>query len=277
MTYRNAVALLRQAGVDAPEWDAACLIEHFCGTDRASVPLQPERDYPSSALEHAVRGRAERRPLQYLLGEWPFYRQIYEVSPACLIPRADTETLVERAVARLPKGAFFADLCTGSGCIAVSALCERPDASALAVDLSQAALSLAARNAARNGVADRLTLRAADVLNFVPEYPRPAAILSNPPYIRTSELETLSPEVRSEPRMALDGGEDGLRFYRALLRIAREWLEPDGFCLFEIGYDQADDLRRMAAENGFTCSILRDYGGNDRVAELQRADRDPTA
>ena len=99
MTYRNAVALLRQAGVDAPEWDAACLIEHFCGTDRASVPLQPERDYPSSALEHAVRGRAERRPLQYLLGEWPFYRQIYEVSPACLIPRADTETLVERAVA----------------------------------------------------------------------------------------------------------------------------------------------------------------------------------
>ena len=136
---------------------------------------------------------------------------------------------------------------------------------------------MAARNAARNGVADRLTLRAADVLNFVPEYPRPAAILSNPPYIRTSELETLSPEVRSEPRMALDGGEDGLRFYRALLRIAREWLEPDGFCLFEIGYDQADDLRRMAAENGFTCSILRDYGGNDRVAELQRADRDPTA
>lgn len=281
MTYREITTVLRQAGIDTPEWDAALLIGHFCSVNRTSVTSALDRDYPSSALETAVRVRADRFPLQYLLGEWQFYRQTYEVTPDCLIPRADTEILVERAIRVLPENAFFADLCTGSGCIAVSTLCERPDTTAIAVDLSQKALDIAARNAKRNGVSERLEFACANVLSENAEWamsrPRPSAILSNPPYVRSGEIDVLSPEVGHEPRMALDGGNDGLVFYRSLLRLAREWLAPNGVCLFEIGCDQADDLRKLAAENGFSCAILRDYGGNDRVAELRRANEEPPA
>ena len=281
MTYRQIVDQLIQAGIETPAWDASLLLERFCACDRATVSLDPDRDYPEPRLEEAVRARADRFPLQYLLGEWEFYRQTYEVTPSCLIPRADTEILVERAIRLLPKNAFFADLCTGSGCIAISTLCERPDTTAFAVDLSTDALAVASRNAEKNGVCDRLELCRADVLSadtaWAMNRPRPAAILSNPPYIRSDEWNNLSTEVKQEPRMALDGGADGLAFYRALLRLASAWLAPNGFCLFEIGYDQADELRRLASENGFSCTILRDYGGNDRVAELQRANTDPIA
>ena len=281
MTYRQIVERLTAAGVDTPEWDAALLIEHFCAVDRTSASLDPDRDDPCPDLEKAVRARADRFPLQYLLGEWQFFRQTYKVTPDCLIPRADTEILAERAIRVLPRNAFFADLCTGSGCIAVSTLCERPDTSAIAVDLSREALAVAAENAERNGVDGRLELCCADLLSpetkWMTSRPRPSAILSNPPYIRSAAIGTLSPEVGHEPRMALDGGSDGLAFYRALLRIAHEWLAPNGVCLFEIGYDQADDLRRLAALNGFSCAILRDYGGNDRVAELRRANEETPA
>ena len=281
MTYRQIVDQLTQAGIETPAWDASLLLERFCACDRTTVSLDPDRDYSEPKLESAVRARADRFPLQYLLGEWEFYRQTYEVTPSCLIPRADTEILVERAIRTLPKNAFFADLCTGSGCIAISTLCERPDTTAFAVDLSTDALAVASRNAEKNGVADRLEFFRADVLSEDPAWaltrPRPAAILSNPPYIRSEAWDMLSHEVKQEPRMALDGGADGLSFYRALLRLASEWLAPNGFCLFEIGYDQAEELRRLASENGFSCTILRDYGGNDRVAELRRANTDPSA
>ena len=281
MTYRQIVERLTAAGIDTPEWDASLLVEHFCAADRATATLFPDRDYADPALARAVRSRAERVPLQYLLGEWQFFRQTYEVTPDCLIPRADTEVLVERAIRAMPPSSFFADLCTGSGCIAISTLCERPDTTAIAVDLSRAALDVATRNADKNGVTERLEICRADILSENTEWafsrPRPSAILSNPPYIRSAALLELSPEVLAEPRMALDGGADGLVFYRALLRLARDWLASDGFCLFEIGYDQADDLRRLADENGFLCTILRDYGGNDRVAELRRANADPSA
>ena len=281
MTYRQIVEKLTQAGIETPAWDASLLLERFCACDRTTVSLDPDRDYPEPNLEEAVRARANRFPLQYLLGEWEFYRQTYEVTPACLIPRADTEILVERAIRILPKNAFFADLCTGSGCIAISTLCERPDTTALAVDLSADALAVASRNAEKNSVFDRLEFCRANVLSedsaWALTRPRPAAILSNPPYIRSDAWNALSREVKQEPRMALDGGADGLVFYRALLRLASAWLAPNGFCLFEIGYDQADELRRLATEIGFFCTILRDYGGNDRVAELRRANITPPA
>ena len=272
MTYREATEKLKQAGIADAEWDAALLIAHFCGTDRARILAEPERYYDSDALRDAVRARSGRFPLQYLIGEWTFWKQTYEVTPDCLIPRPDTEILVEQAVAELPENAFFADLCTGSGCIAVSTLCERPDTTALAVDLSRAAIGIAIRNAEENGVSERFTPLVADVLTngWTSGFPRPAAILSNPPYIRSAELAALAPEIGAEPEMALDGGADGLRFYRGLVRLARDWLAPDGVCLFEIGFDQADDLRRIASENGFSCGIVRDLGGNDRVVRLRR-------
>lgn len=272
MTYAEICRALAASGIDSPEWDAQLLIEHFCNKDRLYILANPNENLVSEELRQAAEKRCDREPLQYLIGTWPFYRQEYEVSPACLIPRSDTEILVEEAIGRLPQNAFFADLCTGSGCIAVSVLAERGDTHALAVDLSKDALSLAERNAIRNRVSDRLSIKHADILQFPTEWiengPRPQAILSNPPYIRTSVLKELAPEVGFEPQMALDGGEDGLIFYRALLKIAQKWLAPSGFCLFEIGYDQGNELRVLAENMGFSCTIRKDFGGCDRVAIL---------
>lgn len=271
MTYRELCEALRASGVESPEFEAVCLLEDLCGANRQEVFGTPECEYDSDTLQDALRRRLAHEPLQYILGEWQFYRQTYLVSPDCLIPRADTEGLVEQAIGMLPVGASFADLCTGSGCIAISVLAERRDTHALAVDLSDGALALARKNAERNGVAERLAFRKADLLTMQPQsLGHFDAILSNPPYIRSDVLPTLSEEVRHEPQMALDGGKDGLVFYRALLHLAQECLTEGGFCLFEIGYDQGDDIRALAAGAGFQCSVRRDLGGRDRVAILTR-------
>ena len=273
MTYREICDLLYAAGIESAEWDARLLLEHFCGACGATVALDAARDYPQPALADAVRRRAQRYPLQYLLGEWQFYRQSYEVSPDCLIPRADTEVLVEEAIRSLPPNAYFADLCTGSGCIAVSILAERPDTRAVAVEKFGQTLSLAVRNAAKNGVSERFEPIEGDVLTegFLPKGVRFDAILSNPPYIRKDVLKTLEPELYAEPVVALDGGEDGLLFYRAILQNCARHLDANGFFLFEIGYDQAASLCRLGREAAFSeARVLRDYGGNDRAVLLRR-------
>ena len=274
MTYQELVALLKEAAVDSPEWDAALLLEHFCGISIGSMDPTDPTDYQSEDLEAAARRRATHYPLQYILGEWSFYRQTYEVSPDCLIPRADTEILVEEAIRHLPHGAHFADLCTGSGCIAISTLCERPDTTAYAIDKFVATLAVAMRNASKNGVADRLSLSVADVLKdgALPSEMQFDAILSNPPYIRTGVVGELAPEVLAEPAAALDGGADGLLFYRAILQNGKKHLKAGGFFLFEIGFDQAEDIARLAKEAGYpTCKIIKDLSGNDRVALITEA------
>ena len=275
MTYRQICATLEHAGVEAAEWDAALLIEHFCNVRADAVRLDSNREYASDSLTEAVRRRAEHFPLQYLLGEWQFYRQTYEVSPDCLIPRADTEILVEEAIKLLPHGARFADLCTGSGCIAVSVLAERPDTRACAVEKFTPTLALAERNAERNGVGERLEPICADVLlgDALPKDGRFDAIVSNPPYISANALKTLAPELDFEPRAALDGGEDGLVFYRAMLSPYADRLTPDGFFLFEIGYDQAEAVTALGRMAGFSvCRLIKDFGGNDRVVYLARGE-----
>lgn len=274
MTWSEICDRLRAGGVENPSWDAELLLEHFCAVSRAAILAAPDTDYSSPALAEAVARRAERYPLQYLLGEWQFYRQTYEVSPDCLIPRADTELIVETAVRLLPRGAYFADLCTGSGCIAISALAERPDTRALALEKFPRTLALARRNAARNGVQDRFTPHLADLFDTdpIPTDRKFDAILSNPPYIRPEVIEGLEPELAAEPRAALDGGADGLDFYRRILALAPNCLTPDGFVLFEIGFDQAEALCALAPVYGFSVeSVLRDLGGCDRAVVLRRA------
>ena len=250
---REIAARLLAAGVENAAWEAKLLCEKFDG----------------DALEAAAKKRGEHYPLQYILGEWEFWRETYEVSEHCLVPRPDTEHLVEQAIKRLPQGAKFLDLCTGSGCVAISTLCSRPDAEAVAVDLFPETLALAARNAARNGVKERVEFRLADVLAGCTEENVYDAVLSNPPYIRNDVVPTLSDEVKCEPAAALCGGEDGLDFYRAILDKWQKALKRGGFFLFEIGFDQAEDLKKMAAVRGLTATVFRDYGGNDRVVLLQ--------
>ena len=154
--------------------------------------------------------------------------------------------------------------------MAISTLCSRPDTAAVAVDLFRETLALAQRNAVRNGVQERFTPWLCDVLQgYEGAESHFDAILSNPPYIRAEVMKTLEKEVQHEPSAALLGGADGMDFYRAILQKWRKLLKKDGFFLFEIGYDQGDEIKALAAEHGLSATVFRDYGGNDRVALLQ--------
>ncbi len=273
-TYRTLCTVLREAGVDDASGEAALLLEHFCGVSRMSCLTDPTREYDGEGLDEAVARRLTRYPLQYILGTWDFYGCTFRVNEHCLIPRPDTETLVEMAVRTLPQGALVVDLCTGSGCIAIAVLKARPDVRAVALELYPETLALATENAAGNGVSDRFTPVCADLLtdgmdklqNMAPF----DAILSNPPYIPAKVVDGLAPELFHEPRAALDGGVDGLTFYRAILKDYPRLLKPTGRILLEIGYDQAAALADLSHAYLPTAAltVCKDLGGNDRVVEL---------
>ncbi|MGM9636976.1 MAG: peptide chain release factor N(5)-glutamine methyltransferase [Eubacteriales bacterium] len=208
-------------------------------------------------------------PLAYLIGEWYFWRYTFKITPDCLIPRPDTERVVEAALDNLPENGRFADLCTGSGCIGISILGERGDARGVAVDVSEGALAVAAENADRIGVVERMAFITSDLLTDDPLTGEFDLILSNPPYIPSADLAKY-PDLAAEPAIALDGGLDGLIFYRRFLDAFLRHLAPAGAFVFEIGYDQGESLCRLADDRGLSCEILRDYGGNDRVAVVRR-------
>ncbi len=270
-SYRTLTAALCAAGVDDPAMEAELLLEHFAGLSPSAILADRDGMYDIPALDAAVVRRISHEPLQYILGEWCFCGLPFAVNEHCLIPRPDTEILVEEAIRLLPAGARFADLCTGSGCIATAVLAHRPDTTAVALELYPDTLSLATENARANGVGERFTPICADLLTGGREALSPYmpldAILSNPPYIRTSDLAGLSPEVHSEPSAALDGGEDGLAFYRAILQRYAAMVRPGGRIFLEIGCDQADALRSLCAEYlpQAAVSVKKDLGGRDRL------------
>lgn len=265
MTYSEMCSRLRDAGIENYHGEARILAEEICGE------FSENKDFGDPRLDDAVNRRCGGFPLQYIIGKWWFCRCEFEVDENCLIPRPDTELIVELAQKKIRSNGCFADLCTGSGCIAVSLLDLREDLKALAVDLYPKTLDIAIRNAEKNKVSSRFSSMLGDVLS--PDLlgnEKFDSIISNPPYIRRDVIPTLSKEVSYEPLAALDGGDDGLLFYRAILDNFEKNLEPDGFFLFEIGYDQASDMRELAASRGFECIIYRDLGGNDRAALLCR-------
>lgn len=224
--------------------------------------------YPDdAAYETALSRYYAGEPLAYLLSEQYFWRYRFLVTPDVLIPRPDTERLVETALALLPVGGRFADLCTGSGAIALSIAADRPDTSAQALDISDAALQVASENARALSVADRVEFFCADLFRDDPLTGEFDLILSNPPYIPRADI-ALYPSLAFEPQIALDGGEDGMDFYRAILRRFGGHLKQDGKILFEIGFDQRAQICRLAEEFGYSCTVTKDYGGNDRVAKL---------
>ena len=267
MTYKEAVRILSEAGIGSASYDARELFVHFGGFNRSEIFLSdPECDNP--ALIEAIERRAAREPLQYIIGEVEFYRESYLVTPDCLIPRADTEILVDYAVHNLPEGAVFLDLCTGSGCIAISTLKNTKNTKAIAADIDGGALAVATENAIRNGVADRLHLRRVDLMEEVIDEPV-FAVLSNPPYVSESAYAQLEQEISHEPPHAFIGGADGGDFYRHLTPIYKDKITEGGFIAYEIGFDQAELIRIIAEECGMSCEILKDYGGRDRVAILR--------
>lgn len=224
--------------------------------------------YPDESDYQAALARYESgEPLAYILGEQYFWRYRFTVTPDVLIPRPDTERLVEAALSLLPKGGRFADLCTGSGAIALSICADRTDLTCDAADISRAALAVARKNAADLGTNARVRFHLADLLAEDPLCGLYDAILSNPPYIPAADIADY-PSLSYEPRIALDGGADGMDFYKAILARFGGHLKEGGCFLFEIGYDQGDAIRQLAKERGYTCTVTKDYGGNDRVAKL---------
>lgn len=267
MKLSEAISILTSAGVESPRHDAREIFRKIGKLkDYELISADAESDLPE--LHSAVKRRALREPLQYILGTVDFYREIYEVTPDCLIPRQETELLVDFAVKNIPDGKRFIDLCTGSGCVAISTLCNTKDTTGVAVDLSEDALRVAERNAEKNGVFNKMTFICKDVLTE-PVTESVFAVLSNPPYVTESAYAELEPEIYKEPKIAFVAGEDGLIFYRRIIALYKDKIEPDGFFAFEIGYDQGVALRELAKLHGMSADIIKDYSGNDRIAILR--------
>ena len=276
MTYLDIVKLIRDIGSDAPESDAAQLISAFYNKDRQWCILNKAEQLPLSPhLDRAIADLKNHIPIQYIIGEAWFYGNRFKVTPDCLIPQPDTEHAVELAIRHLKPGGALLDLCTGSGCIAISVLKQCPSATGVAVDISRGALNVAEANALAHGCSDRLRILESDALS--PECSEWIAeadvIVSNPPYISTKVIPTLSKEVQNEPHLALDGGEDGLLFYRHFILELTKYMKHGSVMILEIGYDQAEQIKSLCKTAGMQLTLHRDFGGNIRVAEIAHLNR----
>ena len=195
MTRREIAAFLKECGSDEPQSEVKVILEELFGVSAAAQMCSPDRDYDSEKLRELLTRRKAREPLQYILGYAYFCSEKYLLNDACLIPRSDTELLVSKAAELLPEGAVIADLCTGSGCIAISLLSMRPDIKAVATDISERAVQAAQNNALLNGISDRLHLFVCDIFTHPLKDSKFDAVISNPPYIPPSVVKKLSPEV----------------------------------------------------------------------------------
>ena len=278
MTIRQFQRTLEQdlaaLGAESPRFDAAQLLRWLSGQDQAWLIAHtgdacPE-DWQARSVD-ALHRLESGEPLQYLLGEWEFYGLPLAVGPGVLIPRADTETIVETcllALAPVPDPAIW-DLCSGSGAIALALASRRPDARILAAELSEEALPYLRQNIAALAP-DQVTAVQTDVLTQLPDG-LCDLIVSNPPYITEADMQTLSPQVRREPELALYGGEDGLRFYRQLTHSCYDHLRPGGWLIFEIGYDQGESVPALLRQRGFDQVFCRnDLAGVPRCAGGRR-------
>ena len=276
MTYSEAVhkakCCLEQHEVPDPGIDALLLLQFVCGITRAHYYAVREDRMPEEEFDRymeLVRRRAGRIPLQQLTGEQQFMGLPFHVSEDVLTPRQDTEILVEEALKRARPGAKILDLCTGSGCILISLLKLGPDLEGTGSDLSEKALEIAAENAEMNKV--EVSFVQSDLFARIPG--TFDMIVSNPPYIVSSVIGSLMEEVRDhEPLMALDGGTDGLDFYRRIVPESMDHLNPGGWLIVEIGYDQGDLVRSMFIDHQYEdVDVIRDLGGNDRVVLGRKA------
>lgn len=270
MTYNEICNALAGAEIENNRGEASMLICRFCSINQAELLLRHDEDFNCPELDEAVKKRCQHYPLQYILGYWDFCHETYRVNENTLIPRTDTEKLVELAIRYIPENARVLDLCTGSGCIAISTLAARKDCRAVAVDIFPETVDIARENAESNGVGDRVGFVAHDIFDtdFMAEIGTFDCILSNPPYIETKQIPLLKEELSFEPEAALDGGDDGLNFYRLIISEYKKYLNKGGTMLLEIGCDQGKAVASISANAGMRCEIFKDYGGNDRVAYL---------
>lgn len=282
--YRRGKDVLSRAGIEEAALDARLLLEYICGTDRNALLVHGEREVEDSRKNlyfQCIEKRAERVPLQHITGIQNFMGLDFQVNSHVLIPRQDTEILVEEVLRELTDGSTILDMCTGSGCILISLLKYSNWCHGVGVDISSEALAVAVHNAgvlleakgisAAECMAENRTSQCtysfieSDLFEKVKG--RFDIIVSNPPYIRTDVIETLMPEVKDhEPRQALDGTADGLYFYRRISEESVKYLNAGGMLYFEIGFDQAHDVEMLMRAAGYTdVRSVKDYAGHDRV------------
>jgi release factor glutamine methyltransferase len=258
-------ARLAAAGIEDARREARVILAAAHGVDAAGLLLLDTVD--AALFEPLVQRRVAREPLAYILGRREFWGLMFEVSPATLIPRPDSETIVEAALAACPAPARVLDLGTGTGCLLLAVLHERPGAFGVGVDLVPQAAALAARNAQALGMGTRAAFAAGDwaaALDGTFDL-----VLSNPPYIPDADIAGLMPEVAAfEPRTALDGGVAGLEAYRRIIADLPRLLRANGVAVLELGVGQAQFMMDIAAQAGFACDIHRDFGGIERAAVL---------
>jgi len=267
--YNEGAEKLKAAGVNEAALDARLLLEFVCDTDHNTLLVHGDMEVEDEKKERyfeCIDKRSERIPVAYITNSCEFMGLDFYVTGDVLIPNQDTETLTEEALRYIHDGMRIMDLCTGSGCIGLSLLRYSNDTHVVATDISDAALEVAKRNADNLGVSDRFMPVKTDIFPEK-EDEKFDIIVSNPPYIRTSVIDTLEPEVKKyEPYIALDGSKDGLVFYKKIVPGARDYLYKSGYLFLEIGYDQGEDVRKLMEDNGYKdVQIIKDLGGNDRV------------
>lgn len=305
MTVDSIEEALLGAGITEAKAEAYILAEHFLSVPRSRLVLMRDEELSSPELECAVARRIKREPLAYITGRAYFMNEVYRVTPDCLIPRPETELLVleaekalrdfASAAALSAENAAFSDfsagladsaasaaadgpvrplrvldLCTGSGCVAVSLLKRCGNITADALDISAPAAALCAENAASNGVGERIRVICADMFAWTPDdaFPSFAVITANPPYVTAAEMEALDPELYFEPPSALTDGGDGLSFVRELCSRYAGFILPGGALLCEIGCAEGKAALEIARSAGLDGQIIRDLSGLDRILKI---------
>lgn len=265
--YNDAVLRLEAAGITDAKSDVNLLFFYLLGYDRNYLFMHANDEINSEQVDiilKALDKRENRIPLQHITGKQEFMGLEFDVSKDVLIPRFDTENLVEEALILANDGDKILDICTGSGCIIISIMQYKNDIQGFASDLSEKAIKTAEHNAKKHN--KDITFIKSDIFDDIEETGFDV-IVSNPPYIKTSVIDSLMDEVKEhDPYMALDGGDDGLVFYRKIINGSRNHLKNFGYLLVEIGYDQGEEVKMLFEENGFKdVCVKKDLSGNDRV------------
>lgn len=274
--WRAASEVLEQNGVPDARREAGALLTHVTGKDRTFLISHAEDVVGESNLRRfleVIQRRAGGEPAQYIIGSQDFYGRAFRVTPAVLIPRPETELLVEAALKVMNENAKICDVGTGSGCIAITVLCERTDARAVAVDVSEAALEVARENAREQSVEPRIVFRVSDCFTALdPETDQFDLIVSNPPYVSAKALPGLQREVKDhEPLVALSPGEDGLVVIRRLLNESRSFLRESGYLFMEIGFDQGEAVQQLVDKSVWNLKeVLPDLQCIPRIVVLQK-------
>ena len=276
--YRNKLReMLAEISPDEGDVIADMLLCEALNTERGYLLAHLDDEVSRSVdpfISGAVFELSLGKPLQYVLGKCNFYGYEIAVGDGVFIPRSDTEIGVKAAIGLLKDGGIFADICSGSGCIAKAIASEKPSVSGYALELSLKALPYTEKNLAdcKNVSVRRFdALDEDDYIELASLIERPLdLVICNPPYIPTDDISTLSPQVGFEPDSALDGGEDGLRYYRMVTALVPHILKKDGVLIYEIGIGQCEDVSKILQDAGFSVAVLRDYGKIDRILVAQR-------